>query len=351
MTAPNASAPATPPTDPATPGSSATPSSSPTASSTQPRNADGTFAPPADPLSHRLTTDEAQRLGLPTWAAGRTAAEGFQLAAQLYQQQLNSPPSPSGYGPSPSGNPPPGYGPAPYSPPGYQGQPVGPHGGAQPPTQEDWLNDPATAQQRYNEYIYATQIAPQFGTMAQQNAATSLELVRQQEADAFSRWEPEIMQHLSGVDRTLWTPPNIRKIVGMVKADHLDDLLATRMDAEIQRRMAAGALSRPSDSPAGTGQSVDSPLDFNVEELPPERRQMLEATRLVKDGRLAPEFWEFCRNMKSPGQTVEQFAQDWFESAKRSEVLVARTVDSGGNVHFGKGIGGDGQVRLAVEEA
>jgi hypothetical protein len=335
MTAPNASAPnPLNPTGAATPASSATPSSSTQAAGAAPlRDAAGQFASVRD---YRLTAADAQAMGLPSWAVGRTSAEGFQLANQLYQQSLaGGQPEPNRYTPAPNPTTPSYNGGA-----GYTGQPIpGGRPGAQPPSADDWAADPAGAQQRYNAYIYETQIAPQFTGLAQQNAATSLELVRQQERDAFGRWEPEIMMRLQGVDRSLWTPENVRTVVGLVKAQHLDDLLAERTEAEIQRRMQAGALSRPSDSGApGAGQPAAGTLDFDIGALPPQTREMYENIGIIRNGAFGTSFWEFCDKMKGPGQTRETFAKEWYESAKGGNTLVATL----------KGRDGEGNARAAV---
>jgi hypothetical protein len=276
-------------------------------------------------------------MGLPSWAVGRTSAEGFQLANQLYQQSLAGG---AGHGAATAAQP--QYNasasPAPYEG-SYAAQPTPGGGGLRPPTDDEWASDPGGAQRRYDEYRYATQIAPQFGALAQQNAATSLELVRQQERDAFGRWEPEIMMRLQGVERSLWTPENVRTVVGLVKAQHLDDLLAERTEAEIQRRMQAGALSRPSDSGApGAGQSAGGTVDFDIGALPPQTREMYENIGIIRNGTLGPSFWEFCDKMKSPGQTRETFAAEWYASAKGGNTLVATL----------KGRDGEGNVRAAV---
>lgn len=313
-------------TTPSGADSSVPPTGSDPAKPDQPRDDKGRFTEMAK--DYRLTNDDVQQLGLPSWAIGRSPAEGFQMANQLYGQMLNTggntPQRPQA---QQSQQPNPYQQQQAYQPP--QAQPAGP----QPPSADEWVENPAEAYRKQSEYERATTFQPALQGLWQSNAAMARDLVARDEADAFKRWGPEIDTMLSQVSPEARTVQNIRTIVKMVKADHMDDLMNERVDRELQKRIESGALSRPGGT-AGTSVNAPNSLDFSVDDLPPERREMLEATGVVRNGQLQPAFWEFMGNIaKSEQKSVQQAAQEWWASAKKSDVIFASVVgeDRGGN--------------------
>jgi len=193
----------------------------------------------------------------------------------------------------------------------------------QPPTQEDWLNDPASAAQKQQDYFNATQFQPQLQQLYTNNAATARQLVATEHAEAFKRWGPEIDSLIMRTDPQMRTPDNLRMIVQMVKGQHADEYITEKAKAEAERILAqrgdAGAISTPGG--VGTSAPGQNVLNYNVDELPGEYRRLLESEGLIREGRLTNTFQEFISKVKRPGQTIEDATKDWFEAAKRQDII------------------------------
>lgn len=252
----------------------------------------------------RISADDAQRLGLPAWAVGRSFAEITQFADTLYQQALSNvnrtPPAPTAPPPSSDG----------------------------PPTADDWALDPAGAAQRHAAWLERqadAKLSGSLNTLYQQNASTALDLVRSRHKDAFERWGPEILELINGIAMPQRTAESLGLAVDIVRGRHAGELsteeLNKRVEAELQKRIEAGSLARPS----GTGANAPPVLDYNIEDLPANYRELLESQRLLKDGQLTRTAFEFFEKFKKPGQKTDEFIKDWFEAAKKGDVVFAQT--------------------------
>lgn len=191
----------------------------------------------------------------------------------------------------------------------------------QMPTDDDFLSSPASATQRYVEALKTQQLDPALNAIYSGQADLALYNVRRDEKEAFDRWGPEIMQNLSQIDRRLWNPSNIKKVVSMVRGDHAEDLVKDRVEKEIQRRMESGTL-RPDGATMTSSPTPASGVDFNryVAELPPRYSAYLERARMTPQV-----FEEFLQKTECEprGIPLKQAADEWFENAKKGDILLA----------------------------
>jgi hypothetical protein len=189
------------------------------------------------------------------------------------------------------------------------------------PTDDDFLSSPAASTQRYVENLKAQQLDPVVNALYSQQADLALYNVQRDEKDSFDRWGPEIMQQLNQIDRRLWNPSNIKKVVSMVRGDHADDLVKDRVEQEIKRRMESGTL-RPDGAATTSSPIPASGVDFNryVTELPERYRAYLERARMT------PEVFEEFLTLTEcdpRGIPLKQAADEWFENAKKGDILLA----------------------------
>lgn len=251
MTAPNVTATSTP-----TPNAAAT-SGVPT----------GTPAPtPTSPTGAQETGFKfTPAPGIPEWLVGKSAAEAAALANQLYAQNQRYM-----YQPQPQ-------------PVAQSYQPPVPQAPAfEQPKQEEWLSDPAGATKRYAEYLQQTQFAPQLQQQATIAAQTNRELVKLQRADEFRRWGPEIDMTLQQIapNPANHTPQNIAAVVDMVKARHVDELIAEER-AKYQNELGGAALRPTGASGGASGASQMALGSVDLDKLPPGYRDALRALNVT----------------------------------------------------------------------
>lgn len=307
MTAPNVNATSPAPTTP-TPSTSAAPTG---AAATQ----GSTTAAPvarAEDTGFRYGADQG-------YLAGKTPAEAKALFDQLYQQNqqlaarawqqpgapVTAPMQPS-YAPSQ-----PNY--APYAQPGpVRVQPP------EPPKQEEFLSDPAGATKRYADYLQATQFGPQLQQQAAATAQTNRQLVAMQRADEFKRWGPEIDMTLQQMapDPVAWTPQNIASVVDIVKARHVNELIAE--DRARYANELGGASVRPS-AGGGTATSATASNTLDFDKMPPGYRDALKSLNV--DQRTIDEFLmrTYIRSGLEPD--LDKARDRWTKQVQRGDVF------------------------------
>ena len=260
--------------------------------------------------------------GIPDWLVGKTPEEAAQLASQLYNEVVQRGMSPQQQQPQTQSAGYPQYGQQSFNQPQQQwgNQQTGPMQ-YQPPSQEDWLENPQLAAQKQIEYEKQTSFMPQMQQTAQANAMMAREIVRQGDPDSFKRWGPEIDMMLNQVDPQYRNVEAVKKIVSMVKADHIEELKNEAVEAEIRKRMETGTLLRPD---ASASPSVASPdrVDFDSEEFSPNYRKLLARYNitpetldefLLTDGR-GYKLYKGAKNL-------EELRQAWLKEAKEGDVI------------------------------
>lgn len=131
-------------------------------------------------------------------------------------------------------------------------------------------------------------------------AQTNLETVKRDPncVEIFQKYGPEVYNTLASVDKSYWNVDNLRRIVNLVKADHVDEIANERASRLATERMetirssGAGFPSVPPQSPDNTLQSEKLPADYRE--------------RLAKVGMNESTLDEFCR---ANGMTRQQ----WFD--------------------------------------
>jgi len=201
-----------------------------------------------------------------------------------------------------------------------QPQQYTPPGMPQPPTADDWLTDPQEATRRQIDYEAVTRFAPQFQQTTSALAQTSLELARQADKDAFDRWGPEILSNLQTVDQQYWTVPNIKKIVGMVKAEHIDEITSSLVERRIQQMSDSGTIMRPGSSPTSTSIARADGVDLDMDKLPERYREQLQKARMTPE--VLKEFL-IKTEVEPRGISLKQAYEEWFKEATTGDVLLA----------------------------
>jgi len=239
--------------------------------------------------------------GVPDYLVGRDAKQTAELVRQLYEQNqklVQGIPSPT-----------PGAAP----PPTYQTQTTT----VAPPTDEDFLNNPAKATKQYADYLAATQFQPRLQAQASTLAQQAKELVAMRRTDDFRRWGPEIDLMLQQVapDPTTWTPQNINYVVDMVRGRHVEDLLAEER-AKTQNPLG-GAAARPDGS--GMGTSLPASHAVDLQQLPPNYAAALK--RLNVEQRDIDEFLVRTYVAGKLEPTLEKARERWTKQAMRGDVV------------------------------
>ena len=147
--------------------------------------------------------------------------------------------------------------------------------------------------------LIAEGIAPHIASMNEQMAGMALDRVKDQFRDEFAKYGPEIYGHLSTLDKKsgVWTVDNLTRVVKLVRADHVDEIVRDKLNASSPMEPAlrsTGAAPIPV-VPPSTDLSVKS------EQIPAEYRE-----KLAKAGITDATMDEFCR---ANSMTRESFIQ------------------------------------------
>jgi len=279
--------------DPTSGGNSAPGAPAPSnPASEQPRDERGRFTA----KDYRYTRDD----GVPEWAVGRTAAEVATIGDQFYRSSLAAPQQQRA---------------APTAPTPQYAAPSAP----QVPSADEWATDPGAASQRFASYLQQQQ-APQFEQLQQQLGMQARDNAAMRFATEFKRWGPDIdaklRQYLPSPAQ--WTPQAIEAVVGVVRGEHADELANELAEKRVQELIKQGgtALGR-SDGAAVAGASASGSrvVDFNSNELPPERRQLLQMSGAT------PQALDELLRKFYPGLPLDKARERWFEAAKKGDVL------------------------------
>lgn len=196
-----------------------------------------------------------------------------------------------------------------------------------PPTQAEWLENPTLATQRYTDYLHQTQVLPALRAAALQTAATNKRLVQMQRQDEFRRWGPEIEATLEKMapDPTSWTPDNMNSVVDVVKARHVNELIA---EERAQYSNELGGFSmRPSAPRSAPSRGPISGGNIDLDKLPPGYGDALKA--LAVDQRTIDEFLTrtYCKSGMEPDLNAARAR--WIQQVQRGDVFSDnRTLES-----------------------
>lgn len=210
------------------------------------------------------------------WARGKTASELLALSDQManaittlaHQAPPQQAPAPMAYAPSPS------------------------------PLDDDEIIDGKRMKQILSAVVASQQPVQDDGT-AFAVYQTAMALARQSDPEAFASYAPEIEANIAQLPVKMRTLDNIRQIVRIVKADHVEEL------AERRARDLVGnqKLTVRTNGAASQYHGASAPL-LESDELPAPYRDLL-----AKKGVTEAQVRDFCR---ANGMTVEQ----WFKQAK-----------------------------------
>ncbi len=281
-----------------------------TSATSEPGAAQTSTDPPPPPAAaqdtgFRFTT----AAGVPEWAVGKTAKEVAELAGQLYNE-LRRGDVPATAAPA-QAVPQQNYAPQPPVP-------VGP----QQPTEDEWLNNPRGAAQKQADYMRVTQLDPVFAQQATQLGQQSRAIMEMKDPDAFKRWGPEIDILINQVDPTMRTVDTMSKIVGMVKANHLDEIVNERTQIAMQKAQEAGGLRS---GVAGDGTSIEplGGVDFDKEQLPEKYRRILARYHVTPE--TLDEFL-IATEVKGKGVLLADARKAWLEHAKKGDILTEEAI-------------------------
>jgi hypothetical protein len=163
------------------------------------------------------------------------------------------------------------------------------------------------------------QQAPQFAQLQSQMGMQARSAAEMRYADEFKRWGPDIDTRLKQYlpDPSQWTPQAIEAVVGVVRGEHAAELANEIAEKRVQELIAQGGSGLARSDAGGVGPSAGgpSPLDFNSDDLPPERRQLLAMTGAT------PQALDELLRKFYPGEPLEKAREKWFDAAKKGDVL------------------------------
>lgn len=232
---------------------------------------------------------------VPDWAVGKTPQELLSMTKQLY----NTP-----------------YTPQSQQQQWQQPQPAQPQ--YTPPSDDEWLTRPTEAFNKAAQGIVQQQFAPQMQALMYNQAMANKMLVQQKFNDEFNRWGPEIEGELRKIPLESYTPDNLQLVVDLVRGRHARELQQEQIDREIQRRMEAGSITRPSAEDATTSLDRTDTVDLDSEELPAAYRQILKLQGVNN----LRELDSFLLKYYGPDTNLRTAREQWFEKAKAGRVII-----------------------------
>jgi hypothetical protein len=236
----------------------------------------------------------------PEWARGKTAREVLGLVEQqnnVIRTYISG---------TPQAEPQRPYTNQWGSSPGFQQQPPQPQTPAYDPDAYLQRRDiESMAPRMMQEYM-----APELNYAIEIGAQNALATVQRDNAAIFQKYGPEVNLKLANVPKKLWTVDNLRTVVNLVKADHVEELAserASRLVAEMEPTLRSnGSPSSPvaTQEPKYTLQSEAIPQDWK--------------DRAAKAGLTENAIDEFCRaNEITREQFFSQFGTTAITEARR----------------------------------
>lgn len=127
----------------------------------------------------------------------------------------------------------------------------------------------------------------------------SLGIVKQQFAQDFARYGPEIDALIARVPSNLRTIDNLQRVVKMIRSDHVDEIAAERAQ-QLAATMAPGLRPTGGGAPLAP---VSREHSLESEKIPPEWKERARAAKITEDT-----VAEFCRaNDMTPIDFYKQF--------------------------------------------
>lgn len=148
---------------------------------------------------------------------------------------------------------------------------------------------------------------PQLRQTWESVAQTNLELVKRDPgfAPIFQKYGPEVWNKLANVDKSLWNVDNLKTVVNLVKADHVDELASEIASQRISEMQPTFRSTGAAPAPVSSNQP-----DFSLksEKLPEDYRKRVAETGLTEAA-----FREFLR---ANDMTEEQ----WFAGFAKTAI-------------------------------
>lgn len=226
----------------------------------------------------------------PAWAQGKTAAEVLGIAEQQnsvirgYIQTGQPPQQPT------------------YQPP------------VQPPPADQGFNQTEFVTgadiQRFAPKMIQDAVTPQLQAVINMTAEGNLAHVQRDNATIFQKYGPEVNIKLANVPKNLWTVDNLRTVVNLVRADHVDEIAS-----EQASRLVAGMGEslRSNGSPTPPVAQGEQKYTLKNQEINPELKR-----RAAQTGLSDAAIDEFCR---ANDMTREQ----WFKGFDNTVITEVST--------------------------
>lgn len=158
-----------------------------------------------------------------------------------------------------------------------------------------------------DEYLTGAQVkrmlsdraTPVDDTAVRLAADANLGIVRNQFAQDFAKYGPEISALVAQVPSNLRTIDNLTRVVKMVRSDHVDEIAAERAQ---QLASTMASTLRPTGG-ASASASVSREYSLESEKIPPEWKERARAAKITEET-----VADFCRaNDMTPAQFYKQF--------------------------------------------
>lgn len=249
------------------------------------------------------------------WMRGKTASEVASLSNAMYQQLVSGRPqtgppqqaaqtqynaSHSGYAPSQNGN------------------------DLRPPTDEEWTLTPALAAQRQRLYDQQMQ-QPALQQRDAQVGALAMEVIKLRYPEEFRKWGPQIVTYASQLSPDSRTVDMLEKVVGVVRSEHIDEIVAERSKRMLDEAIEKGTVLRPG-AAGGTSAPATTPgVQFDA--LPPNYRRLLETYRITPE--TLDEFL-MATEVATKGVSLNDARKAWLEKAAKGDVITEQKIALGG---------------------
>jgi hypothetical protein len=201
----------------------------------------------------------------------------------------------------------------------FAGQPYPGSNLPQPPTQEEWLQDPATAYQKAIAYDRATQFDPAIQQTREGLAQMARTQATMKYADEFKRWGPEIDLLASQLPTDQRSAQAFDWIVDMVRGRHAHEIREEEIEQRVQERIEAGSIVRPQPSAPGASPTDVGHIDLGSDELPAWFRD-----ECAKVGIKPRDLDDFLLTTKFYGTDLMKARKDYLAALKRDGAVADR---------------------------
>jgi cytosine/adenosine deaminase-related metal-dependent hydrolase len=150
-----------------------------------------------------------------------------------------------------------------------------------------------------------------------------MEIIRQRYPDEFKRWGPQIATYASQLTPENRTVDMLEKVIGVVRSEHIDEIVAERSKRALDEMIEKGTVVRP--GAAGGAPAQTAAVSFDA--LPPNYKEILAEYKITPE--TLDEFL-VATEVSAKGVSLNDARKAWLERASKNDIITEKSIAIGG---------------------